>query len=428
MTDEIKKRIEGASKKKIPKGYTWLWHLMPLEWADIPLSHIFLKKSAKNKDSAVDTVFTNSASHGIILQTEYFEKDIAHSESTEGYYIVEPEDYVYNPRISENAPYGPFKRNDTGTTGIVSPLYTVFAPKREYRQSEFLRYYLDSSQWHKYAYSIANYGARFDRMNITGQELMRLPVAWPPLAEQRRIGEILCQCDRLIQLKRERLEAEQALKRALLQELLERQSGPGWICRSLSELCAFSEDGDWIEAKDQSKEGIRLIQTGNVGVGRYLDKEHRARYVSEETFKRLNCTEVLSGDILISRLPDPIGRACRIPPLKERAITAVDCTILRFEDDLTARWVLQYASSPAYFRRIRALAGGSTRTRISRKELLSLPVPLPAGGDEQRTRVELLEAQDQIVNLLEDELAQWGKKRRALMQLLLTGLVRVVPQ
>lgn len=202
MTEEVKERIEKVNNKSIPKGYTWSWHLMPLEWTDVPLSHIFLKKSVKNKDNVVDTVFTNSAVNGIIPQSEYFEKDIAHSESAEGYYVVEPEDYVYNPRISESAPYGPFKRNNTGITGIVSPLYTVLTPKREYKQSEFLRYYLDSAQWYKYAYSIANYGARFDRMNITDQELMQLPVIWPPLPEQQKISEILLQCDKVIELYR----------------------------------------------------------------------------------------------------------------------------------------------------------------------------------------------------------------------------------
>ena len=81
-------------------------------------------------------------------------------------------------------------------------------------------------------------------------------------------------------------------------------------CATVEQVCTVFADGDWIESKDQADDGIRLIQTGNVGNGVYLDKGERARYIDEETFVRLNCTEVLPNDILISRLPDPVGRAC----------------------------------------------------------------------------------------------------------------------
>ena len=97
----------------------------------------------------------------------------------------------------------------------------------------------------------------------------------------------------------------------------------------LKDVCTIFTDGDWIESKDQSNEGIRLLQTGNIGEGIYLEKELRAKYISEETFDRLKCTEVFPGDILVSRLPEPVGRACIVPDKKERMITAVDCTICR---------------------------------------------------------------------------------------------------
>ena len=76
----------------------------------------------------------------------------------------------------------------------------------------------------------------------------------------------------------------------------------------LEKLCKTFIDGDWIESKDQSAEGVRLVQTGNVGNGEYLDKLDKAHHITESTFERLHCTEIFAGDILISRLPDPIGR------------------------------------------------------------------------------------------------------------------------
>ena len=86
---------------------------------------------------------------------------------------------------------------------------------------------------------------------------------------------------------------------------------------TIEELSILFCDGDWIEVKDQAESGIRLIQTGNIGIGDFINKEEKSRYINEKTFINLNCTEVYPGDILISRLPDPIGRACIMPNIKE---------------------------------------------------------------------------------------------------------------
>jgi type I restriction enzyme S subunit len=104
----------------------------------------------------------------------------------------------------------------------------------------------------------------------------------------------------------------------------------GWEVRPLSRLCEVFTDGDWIESKDQSPQGIRLIQTGNIGEGIFKGRSDKARFVSPATFDRLRCTEIFEGDCLVSRLPDPVGRACILPATGERMITAVNCTIIRF--------------------------------------------------------------------------------------------------
>jgi type I restriction enzyme S subunit len=150
----------------------------------------------------------------------------------------------------------------------------------------------------------------------------------------------------------------------------------------LDELCVHFGDGDWIESKDQSDEGIRLIQTGNVGNGEFIEKEDKSRYISEETFERLNCTEVHQGDILVSRLPDPIGRACMIPQMN-KAITAVDCTIIRLREDLLPEFFVNYTKTPTYMVQIDSFTTGSTRKRISRANLGSVLVPVPELNRQQ---------------------------------------------
>ena len=148
-------------------------------------------------------------------------------------------------------------------------------------------------------------------------------------------------------------------------------------CVSLDSLCNTFVDGDWIESKDQDTSGIRLIQTGNVGVSTYLDKADKARFINEETFERLNCTEVLPGDILISRLPDPIARSCIVPNGLGKSITGVDCTIVRFKDKINPVFFNQYTLIDHYLSQISAFEAGSTRKRISRKNLGKIKVPLP---------------------------------------------------
>ena len=163
-------------------------------------------------------------------------------------------------------------------------------------------------------------------------------------------------------------------------------------CLRLDELCVHFGDGDWIESKDQSDEGIRLIQTGNVGNGVFIEKEDKSRYISEDTFQRLNCTEVYPGDILVSRLPDPIGRACIIPCMN-KAITAVDCTIIRPKRDLLPEFLVNFTKTSTYQMQIDSFTTGSTRKRISRANLGSVMVPVPE-LDRQKEFVRLAEQSD----------------------------------
>ena len=157
-----------------------------------------------------------------------------------------------------------------------------------------------------------------------------------------------------------------------------------WQTKKLGEVCDVFDDGDWIEKKDQSFDGIRLIQTGNIGDGVFKDRGEKARYISEATFKRLRCTEILPGDLLISRLPDPVGRSCIIPNTGEKMITAVDCTIVRFNKEILPQWFINYSLSQEYQDQINKEIGGATRQRISRKNLGQIEIPLPPLSEQKR--------------------------------------------
>ena len=174
-----------------------------------------------------------------------------------------------------------------------------------------------------------------------------------------------------------------------------------WDVKKLSDIATTLEDGNWIESKDQSPNGIRLVQTGNVGDGRFKDRRDKARYISEETFKKLRCIEIHPGDILVSRLPDPVGRACVLPKTGEKMITAVDCTIIRLnENECLPKWLLYYTISDTYQFEIQKRVTGATRQRISRKNLGLIPIPVAPLPEQQR-----------IVSILDEAFAAIDKAK-----------------
>jgi type I restriction enzyme M protein len=162
------------------------------EWEEKKLIDIAVHITKKNKSNDVTFVLTNSATKGIVSQQDFFDKDIANQNNLFGYYIVEKDDFVYNPRISNNAPVGPVKRNHFGL-GVMSPLYTVFRFKDN--DLRFFEYYFETTNWHQYLQSVANYGARHDRMNITNSNFFKMLIPVPSQPEQKKIADFLAAID-----------------------------------------------------------------------------------------------------------------------------------------------------------------------------------------------------------------------------------------
>ena len=222
----------------------------------------------------------------------------------------------------------------------------------------------------------------------------------PDLEEQQKTAEVLWAIEETCQSYKKLLAETDELVKSQFIEMF----GTVQKRMRIDELCKHFSDGDWIESKDQADEGIRLIQTGNVGNGEYKDKGDKARFISEDTFTRLGCTEVFPGDILISRLPDPIGRACIVPEMP-KAITAVDCTIVRLKDCMLPSFFVNYTKTPAYTEQIDSFTTGSTRKRVSRANLGSITVPVP-DIDEQKRFVQLVEQSERAKQALQQSLKE----------------------
>ena len=159
-------------------------------WVCVRLGNIFKKVSRRNTDGKIKNVITNSAECGLIPQRDFFDKDIAVEGNTSNYYVIETGDFVYNPRKSNTAPYGPFNRYTLGDSGIISPLYTCLVLQTDIDPS-YLAWYFKSDAWHRYIYDNGSQGVRHDRVSMTDDLLMGIPVAVPPSDKQKQIAQIL---------------------------------------------------------------------------------------------------------------------------------------------------------------------------------------------------------------------------------------------
>ena len=190
---------------------------------ELTIQDLFDKVKTTNKDGANKNVITNSAEHGLIPQREFFDKDIAVEGNTSKYTIIKDGDFVYNPRKSSTAPYGPFNCYTREEPGIVSPLYSCLTPKNK-AYTPYLLYYFASPAWYSYIYHNGNQGgARHDRVGMTDDLLQGIPVLLPCQEEQDKITAFLSLYDKRIATKASKVEALETRRKGLLQQIFSQE-------------------------------------------------------------------------------------------------------------------------------------------------------------------------------------------------------------
>ena len=325
------------------------------------------------------------------------------------------------------------------TTGLF-PLYIVSQSQMKLTVDEskadprFIYYYFSSPTAVGRITNLAS-SSGVPHINLTVLRNFELPV--PPLETQRRIADILSAYDDLIENNRRRIALLEQTARELYREWFVRLRFPGhenarivdglpevWERRTIADVCTSFDDGDWIETKDQGGEDFRLLQISNIGSNEFVETGNY-RWITSETFRRLRCNEVLPGDILISRMPKPIGRAWFVYKQLWRMITAVDVTIAR--PDQTAvdpLYFLYHLNSQTHIARCELRATGATRPRISRKAMGALPIILPP-MTLQLTFGQIASVYNEQRNTLMDQNKVLAQARDLLLPRLMSGEVRV---
>lgn len=279
-------------------------------------------------------------------------------------------------------------------------------------------------------------------------------ISLPSLEEQLIIANALSDVDALIDSLEKLIAKKQAIKTATMQQLLTgktrlpqfathpdgtpkgyKQSELGeipedWGVKSVIDIAEYQkaqfDDGDWVEAEHITDKGIRLIQTGNIGVGEYLEKDSK-KYIYEESFTKLKCKELKIGDLLICRLAEPAGRACILPDIaEEKIITSVDVTIFRPKPEIADRqYLVQYFSSEQWFKSVLEQVGGTTHKRISRGALGRLVIPYPP-IEEQHAVSKILVDMSEDICKIQQRIHKTRQLKQGMMQELLTGKIRLV--
>jgi len=162
----------------------------------------------------------------------------------------------------------------------------------------------------------------------------------------------------------------------------------GWSICTIGDVVTYDgifKDGDWIESKDQDPNGdVRLIQLADIGDGYFVNKS--ARFLTKSKAFELNCTFLREGDLLIARMPDPLGRCCIFPLAGDgKYVTVVDVCVIRLEESTALHKHMMYLiNSPIFRADISSLQSGSTRKRISRKNLATVNLLLAPYKEQHR--------------------------------------------
>lgn len=428
----------------------------PAGWREVPLRAV-----ADTRFSNVDKL-TKAGERPVrlcnytdVYNNDYITQDIEFMEAT----AAQPEIDKFRLQVGDviitkdsETPYdiGIPARVDYAADDLVCGYHlALLRPNQEVVNPDYLSKQLGHARLAGYFARMANgltrYGLSIGAIDAT-------PVWIPSFDEQQKIGQALRQIDLAIKKTESLITKLSQVREGLLGDLLTKGIDDNGDTRDaqnesqfvttpigrlpsswkIDKLLATADqtensfiDGDWIEAPHIRSEGVRLVQTGNIGIGKYLDKSDDKKFISQESFSALRCKAISPGDVLICRLADPVGRACIVPDNLGSAITSVDVTIYRPDANRLANsFIVRWLNTHGMLLRCSLLAAGTTRLRISRTNLGGMLVPVPS-IDEQREITRILDRADADFEAAESTRAKLCQLKAGLTDDLLTGRVRV---
>ena len=424
MRESIKNRIDAVRRGEVPEGYrTERAMLFPNEWGDpVPLNTVLTENKDRNEDLhfGKEDVLSVSGEQGIINQIDLLGRSYA-GESVAAYHIVETGDVVYTKSPLKENPYGIIKQNH-GVPGIVSTLYAVYHCNSPITGQYLENYFSIDTCLNNYLKPLVKRGAKND-MKVNNEDVLLGRIPLPSLQEQERINEIIAQFDRALELKKKLLEEKRRQKQWLMKKLLDPNSGvrlPGFENSEWKEIlvgkeCDMFSGGTPKAGKDEYYDGgtIPFIRSGEIA------KDETELFLTDEGYNNSSAKMVEIGDLLYALYGANSGD-CAISKIHG----AINQAILCIRPKRIDRMMLYYLLCANKDLIIGTYLQGG-QGNLSAEIIKKLTVEIPVDIEHQRKIIENLRIIDDALAAHETELAEWQKKKKALMQLLLIGLVRV---
>lgn len=402
MTPEIEKRIKLVQAGKVPAGYKRTKiGIVPKEWHEVRFHDMFSRLMRKNKEGNTN-VLTISAQYGLINQEEFFNKTVA-SDDKSNYFLLEKGEFAYNKSYSSGYPFGALKRLDLYEKGVVSPLYICFSANAANECPDFYVHYFEAGLMNKEIQAFAQEGARnHGLLNIAVDDFFNSNLLYPPKREQEKIAEILAAQDRVIELKEKLITEKQKQRTLWISSLLFKDREKNAILSNISEL----------QSKRESLPSF-YVSTENMksnygGIDFFLKEQN----ISGVGFKK--------GDILVGNIRPYLKKVWRA---NIDGCCSADVLVFRSKQ-IDSLFLYYIIASDEYVDYVMNGVKGTKMPRGDKKYILQMPVYIPT-FPEQQAIAKVLSAADEEISLLQKDLEQEKLKKKSLMQLLLTGLVRV---
>lgn len=346
------------------------WELKELHTLALPVS-----ERADNEDE--NNILTLSGEHGLVLQSEYFGKQIAGTNS-DRYLKIQRDDFVYNDRTTKASEYGTIKRLTKHAHGIVSPIYKCFRFK-EGQCPDFWAWYFESGAHESQLRSLANEGARAGRFNVSIDRFLSTSAFAPAResAEQQKIAECLSTLDELIGAESQKLDALKAHKKGLMQQLFPRegetlprlrfpefQDAPEWVVKP---LCKTAEnlDNRRIPITEKNRERGSVPYYGASGI---------VDYVREHIFdEHLLCVSEDGANLIARTYPIAFS-------ISGKTWVNNHAHVLRFADQSTQKMVEDYLNTLD----LTDYLTGMAQPKLNKAMLDKIPIPLPEPEEQHR--------------------------------------------
>ena len=433
MTPEIKQRIEQIRRGEVPEGYVKKRKVViPQQWGLPQIKDIasISSGSTPNRNNSeywngnIAWVTTGELSSGHVNHT---------SELITVKAVKETKMRIYPQGTLLMAMYGQGKTR--GTVAILEIDAAVnqacAAITVKDGKSKFLFYQLKNS--YQDIRKLSNTG---NQENLNADIIKTYQVPWAPDEEQERISTILTAQDKVIELKEKRLAEKQRQKKYLMQQLLTgkkrlpRFSGQ-WEIKDFNQVFAFGVTNTFSrECMCEDSTGVKNIHYGDILV-RYgevlkLSEQEIPSLLSDIGAKITTFVE--DGDVVIADTAEDLtaGKAVEVQETHGKKVAAGLHTMLckPIKDCFAPGWLGYYMNSETYHKQLVPYIAGVKVMSISKGNIVKTHILMPP-IEEQAAIAEVLSTADREIELLQQDIEQEKQKKKALMQLLLTGIVRV---